>query len=443
MKKLGLGLLGLIIAGTVYYTMAGSAQIANEIKKQVDTKLVTLQQEGFGIENREAKENKEHFVIHFNDPEKIAHYMTAQGIQINPEDAKTLYGMKIGIDIHYLPDAHSALSLEIYPLSLPPSITSDILDKNDKKALAEMQNLLDKKTFLVHVDFDKLLSSFKGYMKDIHEMLEAGKEVRLNMEGMHFEGNIEKELIKTAAQELKLLSLQVTDDFKMNLSNLKSSYDLNGSSQYDTFTKYEIEQIQFSEKSGFSILLNHLSGDSTSWAKNELLSSRIKTKAENIIIDADGKKTKFHELVYDATISNLNIPALEKLSQTDANNQDEINTQFEQMLSGGATLDISALGVSKIEINDKTMDGFTLNAKVSLDNRVDLQAWQINPLAAQEVINAQTNIVISSELFAHLMQEPEAMIIPMLFPPKEENGKKIYDIELKKGVLKINDTLLK
>lgn len=442
MRKPVYGLTGIMVAALIYYVAAGSTQIADEIKKQVDTELAVLKKNGFDIENRTAKDNTEHLIIHFSDPEKIAHYLSAQGLRVDAENAKIFQGMKAGINIHYLPDAANALSLEIYPLNLPPSITSGASQEEDQKALQAAQNLIDKKVFLLHIDFEKLLSGFKGYVKDIHITPESNQQIELVMRGMIFEGNIEKEQIKTIAQKLEFFSLRAADDFQIQLSNVKSTYMLTGPSLYDISTKYEIGQMQFDEKSGVSLHLDHFNTDSASWTKEDLLSNRMATKIETITIDANNKKAKLEGVVYEANVSNLNIPALEKLSQTSTNEQNETIILFGQMLSNNAALDISALRVAKIETDAKTMDGFTANARLSFNKNIDFQAWQTNPLTLLETINVQTNISLSSELFMYFMEDPRAMIIPMLFPPKEENGKKIYDIRLHKGMLKINDVPL-
>ena len=68
MKKSGFGIIGLILVAAIYYFTAGSAQITEEMKKQVNNELTTLEQNGFGVNNREIKETEEHFVLSFDDP---------------------------------------------------------------------------------------------------------------------------------------------------------------------------------------------------------------------------------------------------------------------------------------------------------------------------------------------------------------------------------------
>jgi hypothetical protein len=157
MRKLGLGVIGLVLVAIIYYFTAGSAQITQEIKNQVNSELVTLEQNGFAIQEREIKESEEHFVISFDDPKKIVDFFTVQGADMSMEDATALKGLKIGVDAKYLNDAYSALSLDIYPLNLPTGITELDMDKEDKLVIEQLNKFLEKKGILVHIDFNKVM----------------------------------------------------------------------------------------------------------------------------------------------------------------------------------------------------------------------------------------------------------------------------------------------
>ena len=122
MKKSGFGIIGLVLVAAIYYFTAGSTQVTEELKKQVNNELTTLQQNGFGVKDREIKENAEHFIISFDDPTKITSYLSSRGAQVNQEDILLFKGLKIGVDAQYLNDSYSALSLDIYPVGLPQSI---------------------------------------------------------------------------------------------------------------------------------------------------------------------------------------------------------------------------------------------------------------------------------------------------------------------------------
>ena len=123
MKKIGLGLVALILVAVIYYFTVGASQITEEIKAQVNTQLTSLEKEGFVIEERKIEEKKEHFVISFDDPEKISSFLYRQGMQLTVEDAELLKGLKVGVDTHYLPDAYSSVAFDMYPTTLPKIFT--------------------------------------------------------------------------------------------------------------------------------------------------------------------------------------------------------------------------------------------------------------------------------------------------------------------------------
>ena len=70
-KKLGLAILAIVIAAVLYYFSAGAEQLRLEMKAQMNKELATLQTEGFSVQNREISEKKEHFILSFDEPEKI------------------------------------------------------------------------------------------------------------------------------------------------------------------------------------------------------------------------------------------------------------------------------------------------------------------------------------------------------------------------------------
>ena len=160
MKKSGFGIIGLILVAAIYYFTAGSTQISKEIKKQVNDELTTLEQNGFGVNNREIKETEEHFVLSLDNPTKISSYLSSQGAQITQEDILAFKGLKIGVDAKYLNDSYSALSLDIYPVGLSQSMLQEI-EEEDKAVLERIKKMMADKTLLVHLDFNKLLTVLK------------------------------------------------------------------------------------------------------------------------------------------------------------------------------------------------------------------------------------------------------------------------------------------
>jgi len=190
MKKIGLGVLGVVAVAAIYYFTSGSEQLTLQMKEQVDAEIATLQTQGFTVEGREVSEKKEHFVISLNEPKKVATYLTAQGVQTSIKDIEALKGFKIGVDVNYLPDTYSAASFDMYPVTLPSTLTSAVMDEEEKKNLQQIKKMIEKKTFLVHLNVNKLGTGFKGYMKDINEVLKGKNPVTLTMTALNFTGDL-------------------------------------------------------------------------------------------------------------------------------------------------------------------------------------------------------------------------------------------------------------
>ena len=440
-KKLGFAIIGIILVAVIYYFTAGSAQITQEIKNQVNSELATLEQNGFSIKEREIKKSEEHFVIAFDDPKKIVDFFAAQGAEMSMEDASALKGLRIGADAKYLNDAYSALSLDIYPLNLPTSITELDMDKDDKLVIEQLNKILEKKGILVHVDFNKLLSSFKGHIKDIHETLQGEKEIKINVEGVTFKGEIEKGKISKLDQNLKRMTFEAKDEANIELSELKSNYARTGPSSYDSTSGYSVKNIHLTginETSKVLVSIDDMSGDSITSIKNDLAQSSIKATASKVKFETNGEKSLLKGITFNFNIKNLDMLALKKLEDADANNEAEINRLVQELISKGIAMEIPILEIKKIEAEGKSMDGFSLTANIDVDKSLNLAALQTNPMAALNAVNTKTKMTLSSELAALIAQQPRAMLLMMLIPSQEINGKKIYEVELKNGSLSIN-----
>ena len=441
MRKLGFSVIGLILVAVIYYFTAGSAQITKEIKNQVNRELVTLEQNGFAIQNREIKESEEHFVIAFDDPRKIVAFFATQGAQMNIEDASALKGLRIGVDAKYLNDTYSALSLDIYPLNLPTSITELDMNKEDKLAIDQLNNILKKKALLVHVDFNKLLSSFKGHLKDIHETLQGEHEVKFNIEGVTFEGDIDKEKISRLDQKLKHITFEAKGEAQALFSELTSHYKRTGPNSYDSTSGYFVKNILLTGINGKSkvlVSIDNMSGDSVTSIKNNLAKSSIKATASKVQLEADGEKSLLEGIIFNFNIKNLDMLALKKLEKADVNNEADINRLLQELISKDISMKIQNLEIKKIEAEGKSMDGFALTANIDIDKSLNLAALKTNPMAALNAVNIKSKIVLSSELFSLVAKQPKAIILMMFIEPLKINGKKVYEVELKNGSLSVN-----
>ena len=439
MKKIAI--IGLLIAGaaTLYYVTAGSKQITVQMKSQVKQQLASLEKKGFVVQKKESTPQSEHFIIDFNDPQKIASLFQEKGIYITPHDAKALKGLKVGVDVSYLADVYSALSLDIYPITLPDIFTTATLNDKEQKALTQFQEMLKRKVVLMHIDINKLGNGFKGYMKDIDETLKIeNKSLKISMQAFRFHGALKEKHLSSLEQTLKNFTLAPNNTFLFQLNNLKSSYASIGTSPYDYNANYHIDEATIKADKNFTLLMHNLSTDSSSHLAQGLVNVSLNTEIETVQASSNTKKTQLDTIIFKMTTDNLDMKALQKLDTIDPNNQQAIQAVLQELLSKGIQFAIPQFSVKKIAVDKQNMDGFTLKTLFSLKNTLNTQALQQNPLAALSAIDATLNLTLSSSFFGFVAQQPQAMMAMMFLQPKDVNGDKVYDVELKNGSLKVN-----
>ena len=441
-KKLGFGITGFLLLAVIYYFTTGSAQLTEEMKIRVNTELTMIQQNGFAIQEREVKEKEEHFVLSFDDPVKITEFFKQQGNEISLEEVKTLTGFKIGVDLQYLHNTYSALSVDMYPLNLPPALGKDQdLDEEDKAIIEQLNNMLKRKALLVHIDFNKLLSSFKGHIKDIHETFKAETAIKIDLEGATFDGTIQNDRLYTLVQNIKNITVSSGDSLNIVLKGLKSNYQLTGNSIYDSSYNYTVDTIEVSGKEAsdtFSVSINNIKGDNKTSSKNNLLSNKITLHVSDIEIIDNDQKTKLIDNTFSFNIENLDINILKQLETVNVDDDAEINRLVQALISKGITMEIPSFQIKKLGYKGKNIDGFSLTSSFQIDRSADLTAIQSNPFSTLSMINTKTKIILSDALFTLIAQQPKAMMLAMIIQPKVINGKKVYEIELKNGKLTVN-----
>ena len=439
MKKLGLAILGIVIIASIYYFSTGSEQLRLEMKAQVNKELSSLQTEGFSVQNRDISEKKEYFILSFDEPEKISKFFTQKGAKVDAKEIEALKGLQVGVDVTYLADTYSAVSFDMYPVTLPTVLTNQALGDEDKKIVAQLKDMMERKALLVHLSVNKLGTGFKGHVKDIDEVIQGDDKVTFSVTGLTYAGDIKENKIATMQQELKDFTVDVANELSMKLSNLTSDYTMTGKSAYDYKTAYSIEKVILDGKSEFHILIDNLDVASESSVKDDLATGSVQTKAKKIDITENQKNTVLETLLFDMKASNFDIKAFEQLEKIDVNNDQEMYAVLQQLISQGIQLDISKFSIAKITTEGQTIDGFSMNTTFQIDKSLNINALQQNPMLAINAINANLDIALSQGLFAMVAQHPQAVMAMMLFQPKNVNNQKVYKIELQNGSLKVND----
>jgi hypothetical protein len=437
-KKLGFGLIGLLVAGAIYYFTTGSTLLASEIQKQVNTELIQASKHGFKIEEHKVDDTKEHFVLSFDDPVKITQFLNTQGIHTQRIDAENLKGLKLGVDIAYLANVYSSVSIDLYPLTLPLSISSSPSEPKSQDIIKQIATMLTKKTLLVHVDINKLGTGFKGYVKDINETIHDDFMTKILLQGLTFEGSLKAHKFHKITQNLKELKVVLDEKITISLQGMKANYLPKGKTSYDYETSYSIDTIQINVNAKSSVSLINTNIFSTSKVHDNLMTASMLTNTKNIYFKNEKITLDLDAVHINTKVSNLDISAFEKLQEIDPNNQDEIAKILQQLVSKGVRIDIQNISAQNIHYGGRKLDDFNLSAYLDIDKSLNITALQQNPLLALSTIDANLKLSLAPALFALIAEQPKAMMILMLFQPQDVNGKKVYGVELKDGKLTVN-----
>jgi hypothetical protein len=442
MKKTGLSFIALVAVGAIYYFTVGSTQIVTEIKEEINREVTTLEKSGFIVEEREVKEKSEHFVIELNDTKNITKYLKEGSSDISKEDVELLKGLKVGVDIEYTPTVKDALSFEIYPIKLPLFLYEEI--KDDNESIEAIDKMLKDKLILVHMNINKLLSGFDGYLKDIDTKFGDDKNGHFITKGFSFKGDIKDEDIKNLQQNIKEMSFEIEKEMEMRLSNLKIFIENPIDAKYaDNSSNYTIESLNIKSENNdsFSLIVNSISGSSKDTQKGELIDGIANFKIASIDYNDKNQKILLKNTNADIKIENLNIDAVKKLEDI---SEDE-NISFEQIVpilkeitKSAISLNISNLSIESIISKGKEMDGFNISALAKADKNFDWKGVESNPMMLTQLGDIKAHIALSKELFGVIAQDPNMMMVMMLTQPVDKNGSKIYDLEFSQGSLKVN-----
>ena len=422
MRKFGFGVSAAILAGLLYYFILGKTQLITEVKRQVNTQLMQIQQEGFSVSNRKVQKQKEYFEIAFTDTQKALHFLSSRGVAVTQEDIEKLNGSKLGIALHYLPENATSLALDITPLSLPAHLTKDI---------QLLPTLLQKKAIQVHLALNPLGTAFKGYLKDINETNEA---MHLQVKSLSFTADLKQQKLHTFTQNLAYLSISIPQ-LQTSLTNLTSNYTQTKANTYKN--SYTIASLNMATQD-YHLHSKGMSIDTNTSIDKHLASIIAKIHSRQIDISTDNTHYILNDVNLTTTVDKLDISAFEKLQTINTQNKEEMHALLAKLLSAGVGLYISEFSAAEISLGKKSVAGFTMDAHANMDKHIPIAKIEKNLLNILPYLDANLKIALSPALMNYIRKDPRVMLAMMMFQPKDKNGKKIYNLELKKGKIRLN-----
>ncbi|CAA6814773.1 MAG: Unknown protein [uncultured Sulfurovum sp.] len=430
MKKILFIATGVLIATAIYYFTLGSSQATAQMKQQINNELASIASEGFSVQNREVTEEKDHFILSFDDPQKLTAFFKKHNSPLTLEDAQALQGLKLGVDIAYLDNAYSSASFDLYPVALPTSITT-ALQADNIETLKALQSIIDRKVLLAHIDVNKLGTGFKGYIQDINETIDKDVNAKLSLQGMTFSGDIDNNQVKSTNYALENIAYSIAGAFNLTVTGVEGSHQPQAN---DTYSAQKI----LLEGSDFSYALHTLTGKASASSQDKLTSTSLEMNIASIEMTEKQDHDKIEDIKLDMHVKNLNTEAFERLQTIDPEDEKAVLATLQELISHGVVFEIKNISANSVETQGSKLGGFKFFATVSLDQSLNVTQANNNPMSTLSALDAHLNLSVNSGLFALIAQKPQAMIALMMMPPKSDGDNKVYDLKVKDGNVLIN-----
>ena len=446
MKKTIITLLVILLLGAIYYVTLGSSKLVEAMKKEVNHRVVTLEDNGFDISNRIIDKKTEHFVITAENPDAIQRYLAQHGIQTQLEYIQLFQDQKIGVDIEYLPNVSDAIAMDIYPLNLPRVIYEQS-KPYDKTTIERFEQMINDKVFLIHIAINKLGNAFDGYIQDINQTFVIdGNQSSLLVENWTFKGTLNRYRINRVSQKLGLLNYILHDIASITLNSINLSLD----TTVDTnkTIHYFAESMSITSKSNneqSSLRLHGLNGTSMEQTSDHILNSRNKLDIDFIELSDKKKYQKIDHIAIDISLNNLNLNAIKQLQELDVlQNEDNQSIKrliplLKELTDANTSIDIHTISVTSITEDNQTYKGFDLSGHTQLDKQFNWDNLNSDhPMQLVSLINLRANLILSDKIVEMIAKDPKLIMFMMLMQPKDYNGSKIYELDYINGSLKIN-----
>jgi len=443
MKKLGLGFIAVLAVGAIYYLTLGSTQITEQIKTEVNSEIKQLQSSGFKIEKQDHSETKETLMITVDEPQKVQQYLLAKGEQVSLADVKQLQGVRLKMELSYLPTLKDALAMDIYLDTLPTNFRKDLGIDQNNSTFQSINKMLKEGKIMVHINVNKLRSGFDGYLKDIDQTFKEEQETHFLLKGLTFHGKMDEKKITDFSQKLETLVLEVGHELKMTFSHLTTEVKKN-QKERDIAYKIKTIDLNINTDKKLDLQFKELVGESTDIQRGELLDNQSHFKIASVVLNEAGKESQLQQIQIDSDTKNVDIKALEALqaySEEKASNPEPFKA-FVPILKAftlsGLSMDISKLSIGSITTEGKTFDGIHLSSQLQLNKDFKWKGVEANPMLLMKLPQVKANIALSNEVFNLMAQTPQAMMIMLMAHPVDKNGTKVYDIEFNQGSLTLN-----
>jgi len=408
MKKIVIAVVVFLAGATGYYFTYGQQAVIKQLKKNISRELQILKKNGFEVEDRKVDERSEYFVLKYADPVKISNYLQSKKIDITVEESEEFRGVKLATDIKYLDGVYSAVSADIYPVAFSDSLMSEAVE-DDRKIL---EKIISDQIFLLHVEVDKLFSSFRGYIKDIDTVIESDDPLTIVSKGFKFSGEFDEYMLQSSTNSIESLKFQTKSGANLIIENLDGVYKQEDKDLYDYGSQYTIKKVAFHDEQKMGSTLQDIKLNSSVQTRDDLMKTHLDIAIGSSEIKEPRGEYLFEGSSAKVSIENISKSAIEKMSGLDANDSKEFDEVLQELLSQDPALNIEEIAIKKIEdsTSKEMVDGFSLTASIKQEKKIDPKELHSDPLLLLDTIGVEAHIEFPNHLYILLKKKTRTYI---------------------------------
>lgn len=227
-----------------------------------------------------------------------------------------------------------------------------------------------------------------------------------------------------------------------SISGIEHHYALTGPTLYDYQEEYTIKKVNMNEAPQAGLFAEDIFFLTTSSVNNGVASETLKTRIKTIDLLLEKKPLGMKNFLLEMNISNVDIPMFEAFQKSEPDDKQKSDTPAKKILSLPIHITIPMLSVEKIRLDGKEIDGFALHSQIEIENSFDISLFHTAPKEALSKMDATMELSLSNDLLALIKEKPETMLFYMGYRPKIASDRRIYNIQLKDGFMKINGKAL-
>jgi len=458
MKKI-IAFLVLVVIVIALLPIVGNKLVEGELSNRVEV-LVS-----YGVEVSQSStessylNTKKHYEFVVEDTEKFMQYLSQfADAQLPPYIDAMVDGIRIGVDVEYSNFPISdGIFLDIYPLTLSKNMMQN-LKKEDINFYTYIENLLQNRGVLYHLNYNVVNSGFKGYIKDIKEeyVLKEKTKITLELLDASFEGNgvlVAPDRLSSRVGTIKFTVTNENEKFNVELKEFTSSSTFESQSTYASGAKLQSMEfvITGTGTKDAKLKLDELHVNASANTQGETAEYNLKTSFKALDIVAKTSTFQAADFNYDISLSGVDKKSVEELrvlfSQAKVSLSPDLEEKIQKsvvnIISKGLTFFIADFSLAQVGLDNVPMvKGFNLKSKLDIKADADLaQKLQNAPLLLVQNIDLDATFKFSKALFALLNKKAPLSSIANNYA-KEEGEDFVFDIKFVQGELTVNDKVL-